>query len=355
MDFGLSTDRADLVDWARGLAARAGGLDHVRGLRTDPAPAATSYRALGAAGLLGLGLGSGDQLDRALACEQLGAELLWTPQFDSAICTGELLAATEGGDVPAGLPDGSWIVAAPLHALAHPVELPPADTAGPDVVVRSPWLPIATHVAVAVWLPPDRHEGDLAVVLVPRAEWTARPAGSYVDHLPVHETRLPAATLLDRGRVIDHGDVAAALDVATSRTLTAVAAFAVGAARRALETAARYATDRVQFGRPIGSFQAQQHKLADALLHVRQAEQLVRAAAVRTDPAAHRLASAAAARLALKALRQAAYTASIVHGGYGLTLEFDVHLYFVYAQILDGCYGRLASQRLAEESRREAS
>jgi len=356
VDFGLSSERATIVEWARGLASRTGGLELVRGLRSGVDAASEAYRELGAAGLLGLGIDSGDHLDRALACEQLGAQLVWTPQLDSAVCIGELLALAGGRALLDDVLDGSAIVAAPLAQLAAPVELP-AMSVEPvaEIVVRSPWLPVATHVAVAVWLPPDVREGDLAVIFLPRAAWTAQHVGAYVDFLPVHETRISVQHLLDHGIVRDGPQVGEALDLAVSRTLTALAAFTAGAGRAALELAAEYARHRVQFGRPIGAFQAQQQKLADALLRVRQAEQLVRAAAVRSEPDAQRFASAAASRLALRSFRQAAQTASFVHGGYGLSLEFDVHLYFVYAQILAGCYGDTAVRRLGEASQREAA
>ncbi|MEU0189965.1 acyl-CoA dehydrogenase family protein [Streptomyces afghaniensis] len=105
-----------------------------------------------------------------------------------------------------------------------------------------------------------------------------------------------------------------------------LAAEAVGAADRVLERTVEYVGQREQFGRPVGSFQAVKHRLADAYVQV----QAARSAAYYAAWAAaqgERVGGLALAQ-ALQALRGAAAEGIQLHGGIGFTWEHDVHLYF---------------------------
>jgi len=103
----------------------------------------------------------------------------------------------------------------------------------------------------------------------------------------------------------------------------------VGLSREALEIAARYASERVQFDRPIGTFQAIAHPLADSVADVEGARLLIWKAIwaiARRQPDAAALVSMAyawAAETATRAVARALHT----HGGYGLSLEYDIQLY----------------------------
>jgi alkylation response protein AidB-like acyl-CoA dehydrogenase len=138
--------------------------------------------------------------------------------------------------------------------------------------------------------------------------------------------------------------LARTLDVAA----VAVAAEAVGGAEAILDLTVAYAKDRHQFGRPIGSFQAIKHRLADVLLATDSADLLVGWAAgvaageERSDlPAAAAQAKAAAT----DAFVQAAATAIQVHGGIGFTWEHDAHLFFKRAKALQLLLGGPADDR----------
>nr|WSW60250.1 acyl-CoA/acyl-ACP dehydrogenase [Streptomyces sp. NBC_00998] len=141
------------------------------------------------------------------------------------------------------------------------------------------------------------------------------------------------------------GGVLAAL-AATGRTAAAVlAAEAVGAAGQALARTVEYVRQREQFGRPVGSFQAVKHRLADLYVHVQAARSAAYYAA--WDPQQGGLALAQA----LEALRVTAGEAIQLHGGIGFTWEHDAHLYFKRAaadELLFGPVHRLrahAAQR----------
>ncbi|TMM17483.1 MAG: acyl-CoA dehydrogenase [Actinobacteria bacterium] len=123
-----------------------------------------------------------------------------------------------------------------------------------------------------------------------------------------------------------------------SRTLdlaaVALAAEQVGGAQRCLDMSVEYAKERVQFGRPIGSFQAIKHKCADMLLEVESAKSAAYyagwAAAEGSDelPVVASLAKAYCS----DAYFHAAAENIQIHGGIGFTWEHDAHLYFKRAK-----------------------
>ena len=138
-----------------------------------------------------------------------------------------------------------------------------------------------------------------------------------------------------------------------------VAADLVGLAQWCVDTAAAYAKDRVQFGRPIGQFQAVKHKCADMLCRV----ELARAAAwdaarAVSDPATRTLTAASAAALALDAAFENAKDCVQIHGGIGFTWEHDAHVYLRRSMAMRALAGeptvwraRAASRALAGDRR----
>lgn len=108
-----------------------------------------------------------------------------------------------------------------------------------------------------------------------------------------------------------------------------MAADLLGSAEASLELTRRYASERVQFGRPIGSFQAVSHRLADDLVNVEIGRSLLWGACLALDEGranATALVSAAKAWLSDTAVA-AAESALQIHGGVGFTWEYDVHLH----------------------------
>ncbi|CDO91080.1 acyl-CoA dehydrogenase [Mycobacterium triplex] len=114
-----------------------------------------------------------------------------------------------------------------------------------------------------------------------------------------------------------------------------LAAEQIGAAERCLELTVEYAKSRVQFGRPIGSFQALKHRMADLYVAIAAAKAVVNDACNDPTPT-----NAAAARLAAtEALCTVTSEGIQLHGGIAITWEHDMHLYFKRAhgsaQLLD--------------------
>ncbi|MCL5044678.1 MAG: acyl-CoA/acyl-ACP dehydrogenase [Deltaproteobacteria bacterium] len=133
------------------------------------------------------------------------------------------------------------------------------------------------------------------------------------------------------------------LEVATSALATEL----VGVAQRALDLSVEYARTRVQFGRPIGSFQAVKHKCVDMLVQVENARSLAYYAAWTVDErapdsaAAVAMAKAYASEMAVNVTSDAIQ----VHGGIGFTWEHDMHLYHRRALAGEASLGDARSHR----------
>jgi alkylation response protein AidB-like acyl-CoA dehydrogenase len=111
---------------------------------------------------------------------------------------------------------------------------------------------------------------------------------------------------------------------------TAIAAEEVGGAQRVLESSVDYATNRIQYGRPIGSFQAIKHKCADMLVAVETAKSALSYAswAAATGSEEIPIASSLAKAYCSEAFLRCAAQNIQIHGGIGFTWEHDAHLYF---------------------------
>jgi alkylation response protein AidB-like acyl-CoA dehydrogenase len=120
------------------------------------------------------------------------------------------------------------------------------------------------------------------------------------------------------------------------RAAVLVAFAQVGGASACLEMATGYAKERHAFGRPIGSFQAIKHKLADVYVatELARSNAYYGAWALETGAAELTLAAATARVSASEAFFQAAKENIQVHGGIGFTWEMDCHLYYRRAKHL---------------------
>jgi len=130
------------------------------------------------------------------------------------------------------------------------------------------------------------------------------------------------AAIIDRGKVM-------------------LAAEMMGGAQKVLDMTVEYAKVRTQFGRPIGSFQAVQHKCANMMIDVESAKSAVYYAAwaVSNEVAEAPLAAALAKAAASDAFRRVSADGIQVHGGIGFTWEHDMHLYFKRAKSSEFTFG----------------
>jgi alkylation response protein AidB-like acyl-CoA dehydrogenase len=188
----------------------------------------------------------------------------------------------------------------------------------------------------------------LGVFLVRGAELAAQPR-SLLDptlalaDLTLDQIRVPAdRVLLAPGPTVEQA-VARALEVAT----VALALATTGTCRRIFELTLQYAKDRRQYERPIGSFQALKHRLADLSLAVERATALGYFAAltlVEDDPRRGEAVALAKAE-AGDCQRLVVEEGLQLHGGIGFTWEHDLHLYLKRAKAGDALFGGAAEQR----------
>jgi hypothetical protein len=176
---------------------------------------------------------------------------------------------------------------------------------------------------------------------LPREAVKLTPAGSIDAPRPMFTVEWKPSDGLEVSNEIEL--VQAAFERATLGT----AAELLGVASRCIEIAAGYAKDRHQFGRPIGSFQAVKHKLADALLRLEFARPVVYRAAASIAAGAHTrprdvsMAKSFAGDAATGAARAALQTL----GAIGYTQEHDLHIWLKRAWALSAAYGDAASHR----------
>jgi alkylation response protein AidB-like acyl-CoA dehydrogenase len=189
----------------------------------------------------------------------------------------------------------------------------------------------------------------LGVFAVPVGERGARPRRTVDPTMPVADLTLDGVVVPPEHVVAVPGaaGVAEALDRATQEATVALAIGTVGACRAIFERTVEYAKLREQYGRPIGSFQALKHRMADMYLAVERASSLCWFAALtiaeedprRADAAS--MAKAAAGECQRLVVREGLQ----LHGGIGMTWENDLHFWLKRALAGDALYGNAVHHR----------
>jgi alkylation response protein AidB-like acyl-CoA dehydrogenase len=352
MRFALSAEQAELKRSARRYCAANWASAQVRAAAEGAKADAGAWRhlagELGWASLVvperfgGAGLGG---LELAVLAEETGRSLACVPFF-STVCLAEnaILAAGDEAQLAEQLPRiASGEVRATL-AFAEDTHADPWSVAtvareqGDGYVLSGRKRCVvdgatADRMLVTARAPGTKGDQGLALFAV-----DARVAGVRVEpvatmdatrplaHVELKDVRVPL-----RARMGD----AAALRRALDRAAIALACESLGAAERCLEMATEYAKTRVQFDRPIGSFQAIKHKLADLFTTVetaRSAAWYAAGVASSGDDAELAVAAPLAKSYCTEALFRCAAENLQIHGGIGFTWEHDAHLYLKRAR-----------------------
>mgnify|MGYP006288526807 CR=1 FL=1 len=181
---------------------------------------------------------------------------------------------------------------------------------------RVPWLTHAQH-----WVVVARHEGKECVAVLERAAWANAQATTRHNLAGEPRTQIE----LQRAPVL----ALAPLPDACERLLLEGALMRsvqmAGALQRALDNSIHYANERVQFGRPIGKFQAVQHMLAVLAGHVAASSAAVDAVVGASEQAPHALLTAIAKARVGEAASKGTEIAHQVHGAMGFTREHHLH------------------------------
>ncbi|MGV9561601.1 acyl-CoA dehydrogenase family protein [Streptomyces sp. NPDC003480] len=190
----------------------------------------------------------------------------------------------------------------------------------------------------------DGDAADVVLVLADGKVWLS--PGCRPGVRPSLDPARRLAAPLPGGELLCSAVPPGALDWA--RLATAAQALGVGLAL--LERTVGYAGQRVQFGVPIGSFQAVKHRLADAAIALEFARPLLFGAALTMASADIAAAKVAACEAAYATAR----TALQLHGAIGYTAEYDLSLWLTKARVLRGAWGTPAECRAAVLSGRRA-
>ncbi|MET4579835.1 acyl-CoA dehydrogenase [Ottowia thiooxydans] len=297
----------------------------------------------------GLGLGVPELV--AIA-EEAGRYLLPEPLVDAGVHPVALLARLASGGLRdtllADIQSGALVAGVAWQETAGALE--PADprvTArmqGDQVTLTGRKLFVRPGPGADGWLV-SAQTADASFLLC----WVAAEApGLRLENECGVDGSAIAALHLDQaqGQLIADGQSAlAALSQANEIARIAQSAELLGIARRTLELTRDYLTTRVQFGKPIGSFQILQHRSVDGLIQVELAT-----ACLREGVAALTEANLAATASRIKA--RCAYAATEVtrmaiqmHGAIGTTNEYDIGLYFKRAMALASRWGNAAGHR----------
>jgi len=363
MDFGFSEEQEMLRSMARDFLAKECPMTWVRQMMDDDrgiTDAVWSKMAeLGWMGLIlpeehgGSGLGF---VDLIVVLEEMGRSVMPGPFFSTAVVGA--VALLEGGSAAQ---QAEWLprlAAGDLRvAFAH---LEPSARQDPDGVqvtatqhegglrVDGTKLFVGDAVGADLLVTVTRAPGTSGVEGVQVVLVDAATAGVTITPLKtMDQTRklaeirfegvsVPAGRVLERAgggwplveRIVDRGKVGLCAEMC-------------GGAARVLEMSVDYAKVREQFGRPIGSFQAIQHKCANMLVEVESSKSITYYAAwaVANDVPDAPLAAAMAKAYCSDAYRHTAAEGIQIHGGIGFTWEHDMHLFFKRAKSAEVTFG----------------
>jgi len=363
MDFGFSEEQEMLRTSARDFLAKESPMTYVRRMMEDDRGFTDEqWRKMAELGWMGLVLpeahgGAGlTFVDLAVVLEEMGRVVLPGPFFSTVVLGGvalaeagtaaqkeELLPKLAAGKLRATLaqlePSGRWDAdgiqlearqAGGGYTLSGTkLFVPDAHTA--DLLVVAGRAPGSSGAEGITLFLVDARATGVQTTLLKTMDQTRKLCEVALDKVAVPADRVLGAAgqgwqLLDR--IVDRGKVAMCAEMC-------------GGAQRVLEMSVEYAKVREQFGRPIGSFQAIQHKCANMLVEVESSKSATYYAAwaVANDVAEGPLAAAMAKAYCSDAYRHTAGEGIQIHGGIGFTWEHDMHIYFKRAKSSEVTFG----------------
>ena len=354
MDLDFSEEQEMLRDMVRGVSGEYASFDVVREMEDDPTGyPAELWKQLGELGLLGLLVpeqysGSGQSmLEAAVVYEEFGRALVPSPHFPSCVMGAGVLQLAGSDDqkqewlpkivsgeailTPAWIEPGRGFGARGVQLQA---QLDGGEYRLSGTKRHVPFASSATRLVVLVRTG-DGEEGVDLLLVDPKSagiEMTQQKSmGSDTQYKVVFDdVRVPAAN-----RIGAAGCGWKTWDAAMHDGIILLAAQAMGGAEKALEITVEYAKERVQFDKPLGSFQAIAHYLSDAATTVDGGKTLVYEAAwARTKGKSISRLAPMAKLFACQTYRDLTAMAEQVWGGVGFTIEYDIQLFFRRAKQL---------------------
>ena len=366
MNFDLTEEQSLLADSLAKWAARSWDFETRQKIAETPEGRSPAVWAeLADLGLHGLpfseedgGFGGGP-VETMIAMEAIGRHLVTEPWLSGIVLVGAILrhgaSAAQRADLVPRIAAGECLLAPAIHepqgrfALDDVATTARAVEGGFRLDGRKTLVAHAASadlLIVSARTAGERRSRDgIGLFLVPRDA-----VGLSLADRPAHDGTRVAEVFLD-GVVVPGsaviGDPAGGLPVverAVDEAIAAIAAEAVGAMDEALKMTVEYLKTRVQFGQPIGSFQALQHRAADMFVAVEQARSMALWATMSVeepDPARRGLAMSAAKVQIARSARFVGQQAVQLHGGIGVTWEYKVGHLFKRLALIERQFGDL--------------
>jgi 3-oxocholest-4-en-26-oyl-CoA dehydrogenase beta subunit len=347
MDFTFTEEQETIAKVARQLFEHRITPEHLAELEAgDVRYDAALWQELASADLLGIALpenvgGSGQGfVELALLLAEVGWSVAPVPVY-ATLLLGADTVARHGDDgqhrryLP-GVVDGSRLLTAGLTEPGRSDPTDPATTARRD---GTGWrldgikeLVPAAQIAHTMLITAALDNGDVDIFLLDaNADGVDIRPATTTNGEPHADVFLEGAVVSGEDRLPGNGkDVVESL---YARALVGLCAIQLGVTERALRIAASYTTEREQFGRPIGSFQAVQQRMADAFIDVEAIRWTMWQAAWLLGQGAPPGREAGIAKFwAAEAGARVAATAQQVHGGIGIDTTYPLFRYFLWAK-----------------------
>ena len=358
MDFSFTEEQETVGKVARQLFEQRCTPEHLTDLESgDVRYDAGLWRELASSDLLGIALpesvgGSGGGfLELGVLLAEVGWSVAPVPVYATLVLGADTIAR-QGDSViqQRYLPkvvDGSTILTAALAEPGNSDPCAPRTTARPDgdtwILEGRKELVPAAQLADAIVVSAKSDDVPALFVVETATDGVTVTATSTTNGEPYADVELAGA----RGHRLDATGDADAVGSLYTRALVGLCALQVGVAERALKIAASYTSEREQFGRPIGSFQAVQQRLADAFIDVEAIRWTTWHAAWLISEGRPASREAAIAKFwTAEAGARVVASAQQVHGGMGIDVTYPLHRYFLWAKQIELSLGS-ASQQLA--------
>jgi alkylation response protein AidB-like acyl-CoA dehydrogenase len=341
MDFTLTPEQLLIKD----SVARFAAGDHA-GTEKWPQFAELGWLAIGAPDELG---GFGGPLETLILMEQFGRGLVVSPYLAQVVLAGTLLRAAKRDDLLRPLVEGEARYAVAYeepHARYDPALV--ATTAvrdGDAYVLRGTKVRVLDASTAGTIVVSARTGDEVSLFAVPAgAENLSLAAYAAEDGHDVADVHLDGVRVGESSMIGSFGEGLALLGLALDHATAALCAEALGLMALMLEATVQYTKQRQQFGVPISSFQALQHRMAEMFIEVELARSMAFLAAMtldeqRDDPAARARGVSAAKVQIAKSGRFVGQSAIQLHGGIGMSEEYKVGHYFKRMTIVERLLG----------------
>ncbi len=356
MDFNFTEEQTMVRDLVRGILEKEVTHERLKKIEADPEwfdrPLWATLAETGVLGLIvpddlgGMGFGF---LELCALLQEVGRAVAPVPVFPTLVL-GALPIREFGTDAQkeawlAGVTGGETILTAALADADVSEADKPGTSAredGNDWVLsgQKNFVP-AAHISHRILVPAATEEGVGIFLVDPQVNGVVLTRHNTSTGEPLCTVQL-ADVRVERGDLLG-GDARSGVDKVewiTDRAIIATCATQVGVSEKAIELTASYVSEREQFGVPIGTFQAVQHRSANCYIDLQAMRWMTWRAAWKLSQGLPAMRETAAAKFwAAEGGSNIANSAQHLHGGIGVDVDYPLHRYFLWSKALELGFG----------------